>query len=122
MKSFYILSILILACQSTTKNFGEQFTPKNPVTIDALLEKVTKEHSAEAVQLEGKIEKSCMSEGCWFTIKDQAGKEIRFDVKDKKFRVPTNSPGQEVVVLADATQDSTSEQEIILEVRGIRYQ
>src|SRR5437868_10991092 len=108
MKLLYILSVLLLACQSTTKNLGEQFTPKNPVTIDALLEKVTKEHSAEAVQIEGEIEKSCMSEGCWFTIKDQAGNEIRFDVKDKKFRVPINSPGKEVVVLATAIQDSTS--------------
>src|SRR3954470_13524537 len=95
---------LLTACMSTTKNLGEAFTPKNPVSIDALLQRVSTEKSVEGVQVEGKVEKSCMSEGCWFTLKDQSGKEVHLDVKDKKFKVPTNSPGQNVIVLADAAQ------------------
>ena len=67
------------------------------------------------------MEKSCMTEGCWFTIRDASGKEVLFNVKDKKFRVPVNSPGQAVILLADATQDTSVEQRSVLSVRGMRF-
>ncbi len=101
--AYILLAILSLtACQSTTQHLGEQFEVKNPITVDAVLEQLKTKSEIKDIQVEGKIEKSCMSEGCWFTIKDAAGNEVLFDIKDKKFRVPINSPGKNVVVLADA--------------------
>ncbi|MDB5228469.1 MAG: hypothetical protein JWN78_2662 [Bacteroidota bacterium] len=116
-----LLLIGVISCQSTTKNLGEQFMVKNPVSVDSVLHQLSVSNSIPDIQVEGKIEKSCMSEGCWFTIKDLGGNEILFNVKDKKFRVPINSPGKEVVVLADAASDTTSKQRAELSVRGLRF-
>jgi hypothetical protein len=103
-KIIYVLLMVagMMACQSSTKNLGEQFQVKNPISVEQLMTDLKSTNTIKDVQIEGKIGKSCMSEGCWFTINDASGKEIFFDIKDKKFRVPTNSPGKIVVVLADA--------------------
>jgi hypothetical protein len=117
----FSIAILLISCQSTTKNLGEQFTPKAPLSVDALLAEVQTSGGVKDVQVQGKVEKSCMSEGCWFTIRDASGKEVLFNVKDKKFKVPVNSPGQTVIVLADAARDTSSEQKTELLVRGMRF-
>lgn len=112
---------MLVACESTTKTFGDAFTVKNPVSINEVLTQLKTNQTVNDVQIEGRIEKSCMSEGCWFTIKDAGGTEVLLDVKDKKFKVPTNSPGKTVVLLADAVQDSTSEQKVTLWVKGMMF-
>ena len=123
MRTIILSTILLLSgCMSTTKNLGEPFTVKTPVTVDALLTQLGTTDPINDIQVEGKVEKSCMSEGCWFTIKDGKGNEVLFNVKDKKFRVPVNSPGMHVVVLADASRDSSSQQKALLSVRGMRFQ
>lgn len=117
-----LATLLFVACNSTTKNLGDSFVPKNPVSVHAVIERLKAETSVSDVQIEGKISKSCTSEGCWFTIKDDStGNEVLFDVKDKKFRVPTNSPEKQVVVMADASNDSTSEQKFVLSVKGLMF-
>ena len=120
---FYSLLFIsvMTACESTTKTFGEHFSVKNPVSVDELLTQLKTNAALNDVQIEGKIDKSCMSEGCWFTIKDVSGAEILFNVKDKKFKVPTNSPGKVAVLLADAVQDTTSEQKADLQVKGLMF-
>lgn len=111
-----------MACQTTSKNLGEKFEPRNTVSVHNVVERLKTEPVVNNVQIEGKIAKSCMSEGCWFTIKDDStGNEILFDVKDKKFRVPINSPEKQVIVLADALKDSTSEQKFTLSVKGLMF-
>lgn len=116
-----IIAILFMACEQTTKNLGQTFTPQHPVSVSEVLNQVKTTSPIKDVQVEGKIEKSCMSEGCWFTIKDSSGTEITFDVQDKKFRVPTNSPGKTVIVLADAAQDNASKQKVSLSVKGMMF-
>lgn len=122
-KIFYALVLvnIIAACESTTKNLGEQFTVQKPVSINEVLTQLQSNNSLKDIQIEGTIEKSCMSEGCWFTIKDTNGTEILFNVKDKKFKVPTNSPGKVAILLADAAQDTTSEQKVDIEVKGLMF-
>jgi hypothetical protein len=104
VRIIYVLlsALLIQACQSTTHNLGEQFESKNPVTVDSILTLINSENTLQDVQVEGVIQKSCMSEGCWLTIKDKTGNEILFNVAGKKFRIPMNSPGKNVIVLVDA--------------------
>ncbi|MFN8297043.1 MAG: DUF4920 domain-containing protein [Chitinophagales bacterium] len=122
-KIFYVLIFIsmMVACESTTKNLGEQFTVQQPVSVDEVLAQLQSNNSLKDIQIEGTIEKSCMSEGCWFTIKDTSGTEILFNVKDKKFKVPTNSPGKVAIMLADAARDTTSEQKVDLEVKGLMF-
>ncbi len=117
---------MLTACESTTKSFGEKFSVKNPVSVNGMLAQLQINNVLNDVQIEGKIEKSCMSEGCWFTIKDSTGAEILFDVKDKKFKVPTNSPGQTVVILADAQlhteiSGSKESQKTEVQVKGMMF-
>jgi sulfur carrier protein ThiS len=121
-KLIYVCAaVLLFSCTSTTKQLGEPFTAANPITVDELLEKMTTNDSLSGVQVEGTVVKSCMSEGCWFTIKDKSGTEILFDVKDAAFKVPINSPDKTVIVLADAAKDSTSEQQLSLTVSGMMF-
>lgn len=122
---FFIINI-ITACQSTTTHLGEKFLVDKPITVDAVLEQLKSNSTLKNIQIEGKIAKSCMSEGCWFTISDVSGNEILFNVKDKKFRVPINSPGKNVVVLADAqaNTDTTNTKDTPtyeLSVRGLLF-
>ncbi len=118
-----LLSIVfIISCTTTTKNLGDSFVQKNPIKVHQVITQLKIEPFIANVQIEGKIAKSCMSEGCWFTIKDDSsGNEILFDVKDKKFRVPINSPEKEVILLADASVDSASEQKFVLSVKGLMF-
>ena len=116
-----LLVSIMTACESTTKTFGDAFIVKNPVSVNDVLAQLKSAKELKDIQIEGKIEKSCMSEGCWFTIKDATGTEITFDVEDKKFKVPTNSPGRTAIILADAAQDSTSEQKVTLSVKGMMF-
>ncbi len=122
MRNIYlILAIAVMsACQSTTRNLGTPFVVKDPLTVDAAIEQIKSHPSSENIQIEGKIAKSCMSEGCWFTLKEASGQEVLLEVKDKAFRVPINSPGRTVIVLADAIQDTSTEQKIIISVKGMR--
>jgi uncharacterized protein YdeI (BOF family) len=119
-----LTALLLFSCQSTTKNLGEQFEVKTPVSIDALIKQLDSMPSVKDIQIEGTVAKSCMSEGCWFTIKDAGGTEILLDIKDKSFKVPTNSPGQTVIVLADAVKNSSAksdEEPYNISVRGMRF-
>lgn len=116
-----LLMGIMTACDSTTKNFGEHFVAQNPVSIDDVIRQLKTNPTLNNVQIEGKIEKNCMSEGCWFTIKDTNGTEILFDVLDKKFKVPTNSAGKHAIILADIRQDSSSEQKFAVSVKGLMF-
>ncbi len=109
------------ACQTTTPHLGEAFEVKNTISVDSFVKKIGTESSLKDLQIEGTIAKSCMSEGCWFTIKDVSGKEVLFNVKDKKFKVPINSPDKKAVILADATSESTDGQPFTISVRGMMF-
>jgi hypothetical protein len=113
-----IFICMLAACQSTTKNFGETFQVDHPMTVDAVLQDAKKKDLSN-VQVEGTIAKSCLSEGCWFTILDNNSVAVLFNVQDKKFRIPVNSPGKKVIALIDAKRDSTGKPE--LTVRGLRF-
>lgn len=117
-----LLTVVVFgACNNSTKNMGEQFTASSPISLDAALQQADAEEDIKNIQIEGKIEQSCMSKGCWFTLKDASGNEVLLDVLDEKFKVPTNSAGKEVVVLADIRKDSTSEQKYLLSVKGMMF-
>ena len=120
---FYLLFFIAIftACQNASKNLGQPFTPKQPVSVSTVMGTLKTTPKLSDVQIEGVVENSCKGEGCWFTIKDSTGTEITFDIADKKFSIPKDSPGKSVIVLADATQDSTAEQKAVLSVKGLMF-
>ena len=120
---FYLLFLISMftACQNSPKNLGQTFTPKQPVSVSTVLHELKATPKLADVQIEGVVANSCKGEGCWFTIKDTTDTEITFDIADKKFSMPKDSPGKTVVVLADASQDSTVEQKVVLSVKGLMF-
>ena len=112
-KLIYILFAAICAtsCQSTSHNLGEQFEVKNTISVDSAITLLNSTVALQDVQVEGTINKSCMSEGCWLTIKDISGNEILFNVSDKKFKIPMNSPNKKAVMLVDAASTVKVNQE-----------
>ncbi|MCB0507791.1 MAG: DUF4920 domain-containing protein [Chitinophagales bacterium] len=119
--SSIVFCLFLTACTSSSQQFGEQFKEQNPISIDEALNQLQTNPIISNVQISGKVEKSCMSEGCWFTIKNKDGNEIYLDVKDKKFRLPTNSAGKTVVLLADVQKDTSSEQGVAVLVKGLMF-
>ncbi len=127
-KIIYIIIIAFnfIGCQSRTHNLGEQFVVKNPISVDSILTILNTTSVLKDLQVEGVINKSCMSEGCWLTIKDASGSEILFNVANKKFTIPMNSPGKAVVVLVDeaATIKNTEGKELPkneLDIKGLLF-
>lgn len=121
-----VLSLVIFLATSCNmpepKELGAKFEENNPISIDDLIAQLQTTPLIKAVQLKGEINKSCLSEGCWFTIKDKNGESYTIDVRDKKFRLPNSSAGKTVVALLDAKIDTTQDEpEIILETIGIKY-
>ncbi len=120
MLSFFAV-LFFVACDNSPKQLGEKFTAQKTISVDEVASQLQSQPTLQAVQIEGIIDKSCKGEGCWFTIKDAQGTEILFDIKDKKFKVPTNSPGKTAIVLADAEVDSTADQKFNLLVKGLMF-
>lgn len=120
MHAFFAV-LFFVACDSSPKQLGEKFTAQKTISVDEVTNQLKSQSTLQDVQIEGIIDKSCKGEGCWFTIKDAQGSEILFDIKDKKFKVPTNSPGKTAIVLADAEVDSTADQKFNLWVKGLMF-
>ena len=120
---FGLILLVTTACNmSEPKELGVKFEVNNPMSIDELVEQMKIQPQLENIQLKGEINKSCLSEGCWFTIKDKNGNSYTIDVKDEQFRLPNTSAGKIVIALLDAKTDTTdNEPELILETTGIKY-
>lgn len=127
-----IVMLLFTACNMPQPNeLGEKFETQQPMSIDDLLAELQTKPSVNNVQIQGTIYKSCMSEGCWFILKDKNGNEFYIDVKDKKFRLPNTSAGKDIIALVDASKkndiDTTEagaideNEKYVLETRGLKF-
>lgn len=122
--AFIILLTMLNACQLTPKHLGEDFQEQNIQSIDAMIEDLKLNKKIENAKIEGKIYKTCLSEGCWFMIQDKDQNEIILRIKDKKFRMPNTSADKSAVVLLDASVVDTTYQAdewYAIEVKGIKF-
>lgn len=119
--SVLCVTALYVACQMKNPQLGDAFKVQQPITVNEVINKMEADSLLNNIQIEGKIDKSCMSEGCWFIIKDAANNEILFDVKDKAFRVPTNAAGRTAIILADVKKNPDSEQQMDIAVKGMMF-
>jgi hypothetical protein len=130
MRTIFLGLIMALAVgcnMPMPTELGEKFEVDNPISIDVLLEKLQDNHEINNVQVEGEIYKSCLSEGCWLTIKDKSGNANVINVKDKKFRLPNTSAGKKAIILLDAKvgvleSDENKEPKLLLNARGIKFE
>lgn len=121
---YLVCCCFVMSCQLTPTKLGEDFIEKDIMTLESVLERIRNYEQLKSVQIEGKIYKTCLSEGCWFIIKDKQANEIILRIKDKRFRIPNTSSGKNVLILLDAkvvdSSYKTSEW-YSLEVRGIKF-
>ena len=117
----FFVSVIFTSCQTDVKTLGKKFTESNPISVDELISKTKAEGHLDQAQVTGKIDKSCRSEGCWFTIKDNNGAEVYLDIKDKGFKMPLNSPERQVVALVNADTSAAAESGISIDVKGVMF-
>jgi hypothetical protein len=106
MRSFGLilfLALITIGCSNdpraklpTSGAFGEVFTISDAV-IPAETINLNDSIIFGIKQISGTIEKYCKGEGCWFTIKQTNGNYILVDLEEKKYVLPMNIDGKEVI-------------------------
>jgi len=67
--------------RKTTTHFGEPFSDVPTVTIADLLERPA-DFYRKPIRVSGTIERQCPASGCWFFLRDEAGRSIRVELGD----------------------------------------
>lgn len=95
MKIIFILCGLILAgavvvffvARPRTDHHGQPFRNLGTVGIAQLVDKPA-EFLKKEVRIEGTITRQCPATGCWFILKDPAGKELKVEMGDTTPKLP----------------------------------
>jgi len=64
----------------------------------------------ENYKVQGTIEEVCQMKGCWMTLKNDKGENVRVTFKDYGFFVPKDISGREVIVEGVAKRDKLDEE------------
>lgn len=105
-----MISMLIIGCsapQEKFSNHGAIISAKDAMTINSFLSEVNDEESSFKVR--GTIEEVCQMKGCWMTLKNDEGANIRVTFKDYGFFVPKDISGREVVIEGTAKKETLDE-------------
>lgn len=120
-----ILTVFFLfSCEPTTNNqeekgktedtavemsyHGDKITPADAIHFTSY-----NSEAGEGIKLSGSIDKVCQAKGCWMTLKDDQGKEMRVTFKDYGFFVPKDAGGKTAIVEGDLKVDTTSIEDLI---------
>lgn len=89
-------------------SYGEKISPDGAITVTELNKKVMDEGRVETV-LEAEIITSCVKKGCWMTVVNPDGDEVRVTFKDYGFFVPTEGlEGKTAIMRGFGVRDTTS--------------
>lgn len=127
MKYLLILTtILIFSCSSTPEikyqSFGEKIDEKGAIGLTQLNQIFQSKDSAE-VKFTADIDAVCQMKGCWMTIKNESGDDIRVTFKDYGFFVPKDASGKSTIINGVAKRKilSPDEAEHFAEDEGVSY-
>ena len=102
--------IILAACTSAGKDYqsyGQEISSENSMEVTAFLNAVSSESSEYKVT--GVIEEVCQMKGCWMTLKNDQGANIRVTFKDYGFFVPKDISGKEVIIEGTAVKEVLEE-------------
>ncbi len=89
--------------------FGAEISLDNPITVSELLNKMNGQDSLTDVLVSGEIVETCAVKGCWMTITNKGGEDMRVRFKDYGFFVPTEGvEGKETMFRGTAFKDMIS--------------
>lgn len=99
MKNIVVLMLLMIVSCQPSKNYaveGEAITAEESISVEELIEQVSGQQLPFKVK--GKVEEVCQMKGCWMTLQNEKGVNIRVTFKDYSFFVPKDISGREVII------------------------
>ncbi len=116
------LSMLLIACGGNAStnadadgnplpegHYGTLITADNAISLDEMVKRMESAGSEEMqVKLTGEITGVCQKKGCWMTMKNENGDDMRVKFKDYGFFVPMDCTGKNAVVEGVASVTTTS--------------
>jgi len=111
-------AILLFSCDNTVTPtkvegkmsfYGSEISTDNSISVDKLMAKMNASDSLENITVKGEILETCAVKGCWMTVANPAGEEMRVRFKDYGFFVPTEGAGgKEATFSGKAFKDEIS--------------
>ena len=108
---YFTLLLLAFACSAPTEKFtghGDEITPGDAMTAVEFLNQVDIAESTFKVR--GTIEEVCQMKGCWMTLKNESGENVRVTFKDYGFFVPKDVSGKDVIIEGLAKKEVLDEE------------
>jgi hypothetical protein len=90
---------------------GEKFDDAAPITMAELNEKMKAGGPIEAT-LKATVTAVCQVKGCWMTLQNPSGEDVRITFKDYAFFVPKDSKGKTAIIHGTASMDTTTVEEL----------
>lgn len=118
-KSILLLALPILfSCNSNPSKkdsgdgfIGEKFDNSAPISMADLNEKMKSGGPVEAT-VTAPVSAVCQVKGCWMTLQNPGGEDVRVTFKNYAFFVPKDSKGKTAVIHGTASMDTTSVEEL----------
>lgn len=107
---FLPIFFALIACTNTGisyDSYGEKISQEGTMETIDFLAQVSEEESTYKVK--GVIEEVCQMKGCWMTLKNEKGANIRITFKDYGFFVPKDISGREVIIEGTAMKEVLEE-------------
>ncbi|MEQ8626157.1 DUF4920 domain-containing protein [Ekhidna sp.] len=107
---YFVIALVAIACTAPVEKFsshGAEITSEDALNTDSFLSKVNDED--QEFKVRGTIEEVCQMKGCWMTLKNDKGANIRITFKDYGFFVPKDISGSEVIIEGIAKKEVLEE-------------
>ena len=114
-----IVTLFMIGCASSSPEpvaigdqneayYGEKITMEGAIPLNDLISQVNEKGTFEG-KVEGEITGTCAKKGCWMTLKNGEGDDIRVKFKDYGFFVPTEGmEGKMAIMQGVAWQDTVT--------------
>lgn len=115
MRILAIISILciLVSCTSTSEvaqgnKFGGELSEDQVYTMAELKQKMENQLQIGKIKVKGDVEAVCKKKGCWMSIKNPVGEDMRVTFKDYGFFVPLDCDGKSAIFEGKAYMTETS--------------
>jgi len=115
MRILTLISVLFIlaSCSSSSEvaqgnKFGGDLSEDQVYSMAELNQKMENQLQIGKIKVKGDVEAVCKKKGCWMTIKNPAGEDMRVTFKDYGFFVPLDCDGRSAIFEGKAYITETS--------------
>jgi hypothetical protein len=105
-----LLILVAFACTNSDEKFtshGDMVSSEDAISVNKFLSEVN--NDTATFKVKGTIEEVCQMKGCWMTLKNEQGANVRVTFKDYGFFVPKDVSGREVIIEGVASREILDE-------------